>query len=247
METKPVLSIFLSAILLTTAAAPLSAQTTLSVVRESEGTFAVSLNNSEPVAAVQFTISSSSNISLNEPRKSGRIAGPEWTFSYNRKNDSTINVVVFSTGTEKLEIGSGSLVAFSLTVRSGSVISRLSLTRIVLSSPNAQSIATSINNFEWTASFAENPISLQQNFPNPFNPTTTIPYRLERDSRVNLSIYDMTGRMVKTIVDQSQGAGAHSASWNSTDEGGQLVPSGVYFVRLQGSNNVEARKMILTK
>lgn len=247
MKTKLALSIVFSALLVSLAAASLSAQTRISVEKASEGTFTVSLDNSENVAAIQFTINSSSNISLNEPRKSGRIAGPEWTLSYNRKNDSTINVVVFSTGMGNLEIGSGSLVTFSLSERSGSAINRISLTRIVLSSPNAQSIAATVNNFEWTTSLAENSISLQQNFPNPFNPTTTIPYRLERDSHVNLSIYDLTGRVIRTIIDQSKTSGSHSASWNSTDNAGQLVPSGVYFVRLQVGNNVEARKMILTK
>ncbi len=249
VRAKPIgfFVILFVAVFLATGAAPLTAQTRLSVVKQSEEVFAVSLANLEPIAALQFTINTSSNLLLHAPQKSGRIAGSEWALSYKQKNDSTINVVIFSAGTWNLDPGSGSLLMFSVTRTPGTERNRISLSRVVVSSPGAQPVETMVDNFEWTSPSTDNTISLQQNFPNPFNPTTTIPYTLRDDAHVNLSIYDITGRVIKTIVDRSQSAGVYAGNWDSTDEAGHVVPSGVYFVRLQAGANVEARKMILTR
>ena len=83
---------------------------------------------------------------------------------------------------------------------------------------------------------------LSQNYPNPFNPTTTVAYSLPSAQNVNLTVYNVLGQTVVTLVDQVQQAGPHQAEWNAND-----VSSGVYFYRLTTDENVETRKMLLLK
>jgi hypothetical protein len=90
-------------------------------------------------------------------------------------------------------------------------------------------------------------LALNPNYPNPFNPQTTIAYSLAEAGRVNLRIYDASGRVVKTLVDDNKTAGKHTATWNGRDRNGVAVSSGVYFVRLESGGNVQARKIILLK
>jgi len=89
--------------------------------------------------------------------------------------------------------------------------------------------------------------TLQQNFPNPFNPTTTIQYSLHRDSRVSLAIYDLRGELVVTLVSGYQEAGRYSVEWNGKDDSGRDVGTGVYFCRLLAGEFVKARRMVLIK
>jgi hypothetical protein len=84
--------------------------------------------------------------------------------------------------------------------------------------------------------------SLLQNYPNPFNPTTAISYRLSAVSHVKLSVYDILGKKVETLVDAVQGAGDHSMSFNAS-----RLASGVYFYRREAGHFVEAKKMIVIK
>jgi PKD repeat protein len=88
---------------------------------------------------------------------------------------------------------------------------------------------------------------LQQNVPNPFNPTTDITFALPTASQVRLQVFDVTGRNVCNLVDGYLAAGPHTVTWNSTDASGRKVASGVYFYRLQTSEFSQTRKMLLLK
>ena len=88
---------------------------------------------------------------------------------------------------------------------------------------------------------------LMQNYPNPFNPSTQIAYRLPSSGFVSLSVYDLLGRMVKTLVSGEQGAGYKSVAWDGKDQLGNSVPSGVYFYSLKAGTIVESKKMVLMK
>ena len=79
-------------------------------------------------------------------------------------------------------------------------------------------------------------------YPNPFNPTTQISFRLPREDFVKLSVYDVTGILVDRVVSGIQSAGEHVVEWNATS-----LPSGIYFYRLEVGNFSETRKMILLK
>jgi hypothetical protein len=89
---------------------------------------------------------------------------------------------------------------------------------------------------------------LGPNFPDPFNPGTHIPFNLEKITRVSLQVYDLSGRLVRTLVAEDlYQAGRHQVWWNGRDEAGRTVGAGVYLVRLQGGGRSEAESMVLLK
>jgi hypothetical protein len=89
--------------------------------------------------------------------------------------------------------------------------------------------------------------ALNQNYPNPFNPTTNISFALPHDSHVLLQVFDVTGALVKTLVDQSVRAGNMQIHWDGTNLTGNKVASGVYLYRLAAGDFVTAKKMVLMK
>ena len=88
---------------------------------------------------------------------------------------------------------------------------------------------------------------LDQNHPNPFNPTTTLRYDLPEDVMVNITIYDMMGRQVKTLINGKQSAGYKSLKWNATNNLGQSVSAGLYLYMIQAGDFRQIRKMVLFK
>jgi len=90
--------------------------------------------------------------------------------------------------------------------------------------------------------------ALGQNFPNPFNPVTKIPYRLDQAGKASITIYDLNGKLVNTLVDSMVSMGQHSVSWDGSDFEGKLLAGGVYFYRLKVDNIVvQTRKMVFLK
>jgi hypothetical protein len=89
--------------------------------------------------------------------------------------------------------------------------------------------------------------TLEQNYPNPFNPVTSIRYALPIDSKVSLKIYDVLGREVITLVDETQSAGFKSVTWKSVNSAGLSVPSGIYFYRIQAGLFTQTKKLVLIK
>ena len=92
---------------------------------------------------------------------------------------------------------------------------------------------------------------LAQNYPNPFNPTTTIDYNVAANGYVSLKVYDVMGRLVKTLVDNQWTAAGqtsgYSVTWNGLDDSGQKVSAGLYIYRLQSGSMSTSNKMILLK
>ncbi|NLP10360.1 T9SS type A sorting domain-containing protein [bacterium] len=88
---------------------------------------------------------------------------------------------------------------------------------------------------------------LAQNYPNPFNPSTTISFSLLRKSRVRLTIHDIAGKEIQTLIDDTAGKGAHTMRWNGCDAAGNPLPAGVYFCRLQSQDGRQVRKMLLVR
>lgn len=88
---------------------------------------------------------------------------------------------------------------------------------------------------------------LSQNYPNPFNPTTTISYNLPATGKIKLSVYNIKGQVIQTLVNEVQEKGTHSVVWNGKNNQQQAVSSGVYFYRIQAGNHSEMRKMLLVK
>jgi hypothetical protein len=89
--------------------------------------------------------------------------------------------------------------------------------------------------------------SLSQNYPNPFNPATFIAYTLPFGGRVRICVYDLQGRLVKTLVDGMQSAGLHKTGWNGTDDQGSPMPAGVYCCRMETEGYVQTIKLSMVK
>ena len=88
---------------------------------------------------------------------------------------------------------------------------------------------------------------LHQNYPNPFNPETLIPYNLPENIFVNITIYDLLGRQVKTLVNQGQNAGFNSIKWNAINDYGEPVSAGIYLYQIQAGTFYQTRKMVLLR
>ena len=104
----------------------------------------------------------------------------------------------------------------------------------------------------WTKSItvsvgAPKDYKLYNNFPNPFNPSTKIAFELPKASHVTLTIYDVLGREVAQIADQSYPAGYSEITWNGINRNGQQISSGVYFYRITAGNWSKVMKMMMVK
>jgi uncharacterized delta-60 repeat protein len=90
-------------------------------------------------------------------------------------------------------------------------------------------------------------VYLGNNYPNPFNSSTTIQYTLPRNEYVRLSIYSISGQLVKTIENGVRSVGVHTESWNGTDARGRSATSGIYFYRLEAGGETFVKKMVLMR
>ena len=88
---------------------------------------------------------------------------------------------------------------------------------------------------------------LSQNFPNPFNPVTTLKYDLLEDGLVNITIYDILGNVVNNLINANESSGHKSVQWDATNNQGEPVSAGVYLYKIQAGDFVDTKKMILLK
>ena len=85
------------------------------------------------------------------------------------------------------------------------------------------------------------------NYPNPFNPITTLRYDLPEATNVTITVYDMMGRQVRNLVNTNQNSGYNSVIWNGTNDNGEMVSGGMYFYSIKTNTFSQTRKMILLK
>ena len=104
-------------------------------------------------------------------------------------------------------------------------------------------LSTSIVNDEITPQ----DFALFNNYPNPFNPVTTIRYQIPQQVRVNLSIINVSGQKIATLVNEEQPAGSYSVNWQGKDDNGNSVASGVYFFQLRAESFFKVNKMLLLR
>ena len=83
--------------------------------------------------------------------------------------------------------------------------------------------------------------------PNPFNPSTELSYTLSHPGIVKLTIFDVSGRKVRGLVNEPQDTGSKAVEWNGRNDGGQMSPAGIYFARLEACGRIETRKLALIK
>jgi hypothetical protein len=88
---------------------------------------------------------------------------------------------------------------------------------------------------------------LSDAYPNPFNPTTTLSFSIPLESHIKLNVYDMAGRLVRTLVDKNMSMGYHNMEWNGLDNSGHAVSSGMYIYSLKGEGVSITKKMVMMK
>ena len=89
--------------------------------------------------------------------------------------------------------------------------------------------------------------ALHQNYPNPFNPITSLRYDLPNDGLVNITVFDMMGRIVKTLTNGYQTAGFKSIQWNATNDKNEPVSAGLYLYVIQAGKFRQTKKMVMLK
>lgn len=231
----------------TLAATTVAANNTLSVVKTSATSAAIRLQNVDVIAGMQFSIQASSNILLQEPDRAERIISSDWTVASYKVSDTVINVVIISLSQKTLAAGTGTLLEFTFAETREGDESEIRLATAKLASPQAEKLNVEVENLRWnTRKPVAAAFELGPNFPNPFNPTTRISYKLLQPAYVTLSVYDMRGREIDRLVDGYQDAGQFIAVWN-TDQGSNVYASGIYFARLTVEGKSLTQKMILTK
>ena len=92
-----------------------------------------------------------------------------------------------------------------------------------------------------------NQIQLYNNYPNPFNPETTIPFYLPASNQVKITIYDILGRKIKTLVNSKLSQGNYKINWNGKDNSNNNVASGIYILHFETNNFAKSRKMVLIR
>ena len=227
-------------------------QNILSLDIVSKGEAVIELQNTDPIAGLQLTITTEEGISFNNLQSINRFENKGWLVNSNIENDTTLTFVAINMRLEPLSAGYGSIARISFSqkndVSDGSINFKIS--NVVLSDNKGKSlpfkIQPTVNYFATKNPTWEHEYDLI-NYPNPFNPKTTIIYRMERTAYVQLIIYDALGRIVKTLYDGFQTEGLHSIEWNSTNEQNQYVTSGAYFYRLIVDGKAITRTLLLEK
>ena len=170
--------------------------------------------------------------------------------------DTTIVNITTSTSSGSYNFGSNPKVIIGPTVITGVLTgasSTVSLQATVFTGDNVHILGTSalkslLDGVNETPDALPKTFALDQNYPNPFNPTTTIKYDVPKMSGVRITIYDILGREVRTLVSNGNVAPGHySAVWNGLNNEGQQVSSGVYFYRMQAGSFIQMKKMLLLK
>ena len=90
-------------------------------------------------------------------------------------------------------------------------------------------------------------LGLMQNFPNPFNPVTRVKFSLKEKGHVRLRVYDVSGRLVRVLVDEVREAGAHNVLWDGTNDEGRSTASGIYFCRMEAADYERTLKMVMLR
>lgn len=88
---------------------------------------------------------------------------------------------------------------------------------------------------------------LYQNFPNPFNPITTLKFKIQQKQHVRLEIFDINGKLIRKLIDNELYKGSHEVLWDGKDKKGKQVSSGIYFYKLRSGRNYLTKKMTLLR
>ena len=166
-----------------------------------------------------------------------------------RIEDGTLRLVVVNLGGQTLSAGRAVLTPVFLTYAGKA---SLTMTDLIASSALAQIIPVQFGTviqpvFSGKETATPTSFTLHAASPNPFNPATTISYEVPQSTHIQLTVYNLLGQEVKTLVNATQQAGFHTIIWTGLNGAGNAVSSGLYFYRLETGEFSRAKKMLLLK
>jgi len=249
-QPKQILSAFLLAIVFPCV---VFSANNLATRRISDRSVSIELFNADPVAGLQFSVVTTGGIGPESFEPAGRLNASGIAAYQFRANDSTLNVVLLASPHSALPSGAGVIGTVNVTNGEGASVRSVSvgLNRIVACNSDACEIHVVSQSAEWVyGSSNENSnkkATLEPNYPNPFNPSTTISFSISEPSWVRLSVFDITGREIARLVDKELQAGRFSVQWNALSTSGGMIASGLYLARLQAGSSSAVQKMIVAK
>ena len=176
-----------------------------------------------------------------------------WSSTISTATWYAVTVKVFSTGVVSVAVGGTTLGSYTFSsVKTGPVgvgynNSNSDFDNFCVSSAVASSDDWVEMGEGQTEASLPTTFTLNQNHPNPFNPSTVISYSLTTSADVELVVINVLGQQIRTLVNQYQSAGDHSVVWDGRDQGGNQVASGIYFYRMTSAGSVDTKKMLLMK
>ena len=205
---------------------------------ESSGSIAdLVINSDKAIHGLQFDITyNPSEIKSITPQA---ISGFE--VKYNELSDGLIRGLVFSLQGKALP---GNLPFEFVNVEGFDGTSTIEFKDIILADSNGKGVDVQAQTYDISFSAGLLPVKteLTDSYPNPFNPTTSINYGLQKDGYVEIMVYDASGRLVEELVNQNQTAGYHSITWNASNQA-----SGMYFAKMVAGDVVQTQKLVLLK
>ena len=164
-------------------------------------------------------------------------------------NNGKLNILIFSLSGEKLASQDEAVFYLPTAIRTETTDNQfVRINEVILAGLNFDfTRITGSENYSLLPKALPENYTLSQNYPNPFNSETEIRYSIPEDSRVSLKIYNLLGKEVKSLVNQEQSAGHYRVHWNGSDANGNLLPSGVYFYRIETAQYSKTRKLTVLK
>ena len=218
---------------------------TTTVMHGDSFTVPITLNNVDGVASVEVTLKyDPALMTFNDARVSDATSGMQMSY-YNDKKDGLIRIAM--AGSAMLQ-NDGDVADITFGVSNdirGKVSSQIAVQQFLANESDLTKLAASSD-----IQIIGKPTTYQldHNYPNPFNPSTTIGYQLPDDNtHVRLLIYNITGQLVKTLVDANQNAGEYKVVWDGTNNSGVQVSSGVYLFRIAAGKFAQVKKLLLLK
>ncbi len=220
-------------------------------------TFQVFMSNVVPVKGFQFTLTDDPDY-LTEASVSGVGRAADFLVQANEVNGQTMVLGVDTQGDE-IGTGSGAVVEVTFQVSSSAPVGttiQLSFVDLVVATGGGLAVPANgtsgvvdlVVGVDQEATALPSTFDLKQNYPNPFNPTTTIGFDVPENSQIQVSIYNVLGQELRSLVNRYYTAGRYRVVWDATDNSGNKVVSGVYFYRMTSDNGYsKTRKLVLLK
>ncbi len=207
----------------------------------------INIQCDRPIYSAQLKILyDSENIEIGDPVLSPR-AEKMTLANYDRSG--SLKILLYSLGTESISATADPIFYLPVTIKSkvadGPMIS---VKDVLLVDRNGCPIClTGIEELSLDPDGVPGDFSLFQNYPNPFNAETEISYQLPKTAAVNLTIYNLLGEQINTLVDKQQTAGKYKIHWNGKDKNGNTMATGIYLVRFQADQYAKSRKLTILK